>query len=905
MRRQQCTLRRFNVFVLFLLLSISAVAQKVIIRPEYVVRKVQFGLESATPVPQPVVGLALSGGGARGLAQIGVLRALVEKHVPIELICGTSMGSIVGGLFSLGYSVDELDSIARFTDWNDLLSSSARVNRRELFLEKKLTEDKSVFSLRIKGLHPVLPTSINDGQKLTNYLNILSFQAPIRLHNSFDELETRFRAVSTDLVRGRPVVLRSGSIAQALRASSSVSFLLSPIAMDSMLLVDGGLVANIPVEITHNEGASFVVAVNTTSELHTRPELDLPWYVADQIISIPMQHLNEFQLQKANFIITPKMPNIISTEFQSIDSAIALGYAAAAPLCDSLNRMLKSLFLKELAKTDTTFTNPVLVSAPSYLMVTCSEFFKAPKLDKSDILFFLYALNQYNDYQDLAVEIEGRNDTSFVTFTGKLNPSIETCRFIGNILSENDSVSHIMNTLIGIPYSAKKVMRAAKEILSFYRDLGYSLAEIDSINFNPAIGELTFSFNPGVVSQIEIDGLTGTKPRVIRREIPMENGEVFQSSNFKQALANLRALNIFNNIVVSFERRKAGNVLIFRVDEKGSGIARFGFKMDNENLPQGNLDIRDENLFGVGSEVGLTAYMSQRARAFSIDHRANRLFDSYYNYAVTAFYRFNDVYTYSESKTSTADHYEKDQNGEYRQIFYGFSFALGRQVERLGDLVIRGNFEMNRAKNLRDDTILEFQSRIASIRISTNVDTQDKYPYPTKGLRFNAYYEIASAALGSDLGYTNFGGEYLIHIPLGQNHTISTGARIGFADRTLPLTQEYSLGGQYSFFGMRENELRGRQIFLSSIEYRHHLPFKIFVDSYLQFRYDLGSVWEVQNELKLADFHHGIGTTLSFDTPIGPADISVGRSFVFTGTGDSRLVRLGPVCFYFSIGFYY
>jgi NTE family protein len=896
--------RRTLCFLWFI--SIALYAQQTTIRPEYTAHRLQFGLESQVPVQQPTIGLALSGGGARAFSQIGILKAFVEKNIPIDLICGTSMGSIVGGLFSLGYSPFELDSIASNTDWDDLLSSNARSNRRDLFLDKKVTEDKSVFAIRLNGLKPILPTSINDGQKLTNYLNILSFQAPIRLQENFNDLDTRFRAICTDLVKGQPVILRSGSIAEALRASSSVSFLLSPIVMDSVTLVDGGLVANIPVEITRKEGADFVIAVNATSNLHGKQELELPWFVADQIVSIPMEQLNLQQLKKADLIITPEIPRISSTDFKLADSAISAGYRAALPLCDSIKKIISAKFIKRLQKGDTTYTNCVLESAPLPLQDRFRTFFSNSVRRKSEILALIYEINQFNEYSDFSVTVDGRNDTSFISVHAKLQPKIESFVFTGNSLIQNDSVSTLLNSLTQRPYSERRIMNTTKKILGYFRDMGYSLAEIDSITFGQTDHILRLYFNPGVVDEIQVVGLARTNPRVIRREIPIKNGDVFLSSNFKKALTNLRALGIFNNIIVSFEHRKEGNTLIFHVDERSSGIARLGFKVDNENFPQINIDIRDENLFGLGSEAGLTMFLSQRGKAYEIDQRSNRLFDSYYSYDFKGFFRFNDIYTYKYSQNSTSSHYFKDVLGEYRQVYYGFSLALARQFERFGDVVVRGNFEMDRVKNLHDAELLEFSTRIVSINASTTIDTRDRYPYPNRGLRFNAYYEIATSALGSQAGYTNFGGKYLFIVPLGSSHTLSTSAKLGFADQTLPLTQQYSLGGQYSFFGMRENESRGKQIFLASIEYRYLLPFRLFFDNYIQVRYDLGQVWDkIQSQLKIADLNHGIGATLSFDTPVGPADFSVGRTFTFLKDVKDNPIRFGPVYFYFSIGFYY
>jgi NTE family protein len=125
------------------------------------------------------------------------------------------------------------------------------------------------------------------------------------------------------------------------------------------------------------------------------------------------------------------------------------------------------------------------------------------------------------------------------------------------------------------------------------------------------------------------------------------------------------------------------------------------------------------------------------------------------------------------------------------------------------------------------------------------------------------------------------------------------------ADNTLPLTQQFSLGGQNMFFGFRNDEYRGRQILNVSAEYRYKLPVKIFFDAYFKLRYDIGSAWEEREAIRYKDLKHGIGVTLSFDTPIGPADFSVGRSFFFKDRLPKNTLVKGEPFFYFTIGYYY
>jgi NTE family protein len=226
------------------------------------------------------------------------------------------------------------------------------------------------------------------------------------------------------------------------------------------------------------------------------------------------------------------------------------------------------------------------------------------------------------------------------------------------------------------------------------------------------------------------------------------------------------------------------------------------------------------------------------------------------------------------------------------------------QVERFGNLIFTGKYKYDEVKNKSASPVNPYKNRIVSLKASSTIDTQDKYPYPLSGFYFNAEYEVAQKILGGDVGYTNFNFQYKSYFTINRASTFSPRILMGFADKTLPLSEEYSLGGQDSFFGMRADEFRGRQIFLSSLEYRYKLPFEIFFDTYFKIRYDLGSIWEVQEQIKFKELRHGVGLSLSFDTPVGPADFSVGRSFLFKNLPGSP-ISLGDVYFYFSIGYYY
>ncbi|MDP3147943.1 MAG: patatin-like phospholipase family protein [Ignavibacteria bacterium] len=898
--------KKFRILLFPLLIAASVFAQqKIILKAEYVKKQLPFFLTQNIPAPQPKIALALSGGGARGVAQIGVLKALEEKKIPIDVIVGTSMGSIIGGLYSAGYSVKTLDSIARTADWNYLLSVDAKTNRRDLFVDQKISEDKAVLTLRLKGLKPIIPTSVNDGQRLSNYLNLLSFQAPVKVKNSFDELQIQFRAVCTNLETGEAVVLGNGSLSQAMRASSSVSFLLSPVKMDTLTLVDGGLVANIPVKITKKFHPDVLIAVNTTGDLHPKSELELPWMVADQLVSIPMKLLNEEQLHFADFIITPNLNGVGSTDYSSVDSLIMLGYNSAAPLLEAVERKTQFVYNQNIHENEIYFKNVSVSNNGELGKDFIIEIRNKDSLSSGDILNYLYQQNAKGKYDSLWAEIDTSNGYTEITLSGEKVKTVETIQYNGITLLSLDTVKTILKKLENQPFNGLKTFDAIKEILELYRIAGYSLAELDSVSFNKSSQHLALFFSEGIVSEIKIRGNSYTNPTIISREFPIREGEVFESERIQQGLTNLRSTGLFENVYVQIEKDGDKKILTLIVDEKISNTARIGFKLDNENKPQFWFDVRDANILGTATELGLLVYLSARGRSYTLEHKADRIFDTYLTYNINTYYKSNDVFVYRDVPSTSSKFFERENYGEYNQAFYGLSAAIGMQVKKFGNVIFKGKYEVNQIRNLRNLVLTPAQFSFISLRVSLNIDTQDKYPYPSKGVKVSAFYETAQKVFGLSSGYSNIGFNYKSYFSLNNIHTVGLGFKMGFADQTLPLSQQYTLGGQYSFFGMREDEFRGRQVLASSFEYRLLLPIKTYFPTYVLMRYDLGAMWDYREQIRFKDLRHGIGGTLSFDTPIGPADFSVGRSFLFVKNLPGNPISLGPVYFYFSIGYYY
>ena len=294
-----------------------------------------------------------------------------------------------------------------------------------------------------------------------------------------------------------------------------------------------------------------------------------------------------------------------------------------------------------------------------------------------------------------------------------------------------------------------------------------------------------------------------------------------------------------------------------------------------------------------------------RNRSFIFEHKTNRIFNTYLTYKAQAFYNLNDINVYADDVVDSERKFSRSKVGEYRQINYGGFIGVGAHLKKLGTLTFEGKYQVDQIKNISEipgDQL--YKINIPSFKLRLQIDSQNKYPFPTKGTYVNTYYETAQQILGGDIGFSKFSFDYTGYFSF-ENHTIKPRFIFGFADETLPLSQQFEFGGQKNFFGYRDYEFRGRQVFIASLEYRYKLPFQIYVDTYLKVRYDLGSSWPNQEQIQFKDLKHGLGLTLSFDTPIGPADFSVGRSLLLRDTSPDRIISKGPFMFYFTIGYYY
>ena len=302
---------------------------------------------ATTSKSRPKIGLALSGGGARGAAHVGVIKVLEELRIPIDYIAGTSMGALVGAAYASGTSINELERRLESADWDDLLTDTSPREDRS-FPRKEEDQTRLLkLELGVKDGSVRLPAGAISGQKLDTLFSLITRNAPGS--TDFNRLPIPFRAVATDAETGRMVVFDRGRLPDAMRASMSVPGAIAPYPIGDKIYLDGGLTRNLPIDVVREMGADIVIAVNISSPLLKRNEILSIVGVSLQMINILTEQNMRASLESLtpnDFLISPALDTIGSTDFSLVTDAITLGAAATreqAPLLEKL-KMSATLF---------------------------------------------------------------------------------------------------------------------------------------------------------------------------------------------------------------------------------------------------------------------------------------------------------------------------------------------------------------------------------------------------------------------------------------------------------------------------------------------------------------------------------------------------------------------------------
>jgi NTE family protein len=311
--------------------------------------------DTTTHAKRPTVGLVLSGGAAKGFAFIGLLKVIQEAGLQVDYIGGTSIGSIIGGLYAIGYHPDSIAKIIRCVDWDDLLTD--KIERRYIAYEEKEFGEKYIVTLPISNKSLTLSPSLYQGQEINLMLN--HYFSPAFTTHDFEKLQTPFLCVGTDLMTGNEVVLDTGYLPMAVRSSMSIPGYFSPVDFEGHFLVDGGVVNNFPVKNLKDKGIDIIISGDVQPPLkQNRDEfISLP-VVLEQIITFNRMDANLEGLELSDIYI-PLNTEYGLMDFADYDSIIAFGERAAKPYFNQIKALADSLNAIEYRPLKRYTTRPV------------------------------------------------------------------------------------------------------------------------------------------------------------------------------------------------------------------------------------------------------------------------------------------------------------------------------------------------------------------------------------------------------------------------------------------------------------------------------------------------------------------------------------------------------------------
>lgn len=303
-----------------------------------------FGQDSITNAHRPKVALVLGGGGAKGAALVGVLKYVEQAGLPIDMIVGTSIGSIVGGLYSVGYRSAQMDTLFRSQQWHDLLTDRNEAQSRHFLSRKNGVQYLMGIPIGRQDTLRYSRRGLMMGDSIVAFLDSL---IGVGDSLSFDSLPIPFRCVAVDAKTMTEVVVDGGNLPMAMRASMAIPVAFKPVQVDSMVLVDGGVLNNLPVDVAKRMGADFVVAIDLTQNKHpdwnakTVPELFEGQKWVSWLFRRPDRLKYNANVKAADIYINPKLDKCSATSFNKVDYMIGQGEKAGKAALPKLKRLRK------------------------------------------------------------------------------------------------------------------------------------------------------------------------------------------------------------------------------------------------------------------------------------------------------------------------------------------------------------------------------------------------------------------------------------------------------------------------------------------------------------------------------------------------------------------------------------
>ncbi len=507
----------------------------------------------------PKVGLALSGGSAKGLAYIGMFQVLEDHHIPVNSIAGTSIGSLIGSLYACGYSIKDIERIIRRTDSSGMFDDTVRDRPAEF--SRGSLNNPALLRFPEEG-----PVGLSSGQALQTTLRKWTLQAAYDARFSFDKLEHPLRIVATDFLTGEKVVFRDGQIDRAVRASTSIPFIFKPFPYEKTYLVDGGASDIVPIDQALEMHPDVLIAVNVSSTLPlerdaVRSFSSYSLHLFDVLVGAALKK----DYSKADLVIEVEpQEDLTGDDYAKLDGFEQQGREAIDTKILRIYELLKArskgqqrfrLSSISLPDQDTHRTGLLLTGAEYYLW---------------EIMRELYPPLATDEVQEMHVSLLPLPDGSFALNAWAAQaPLINDISWSGNRVPFDRVLSARLKAYVGMPYSSTVEKDIRNDVNNFYRELGYILVDVMPV-FRE--GSMQVLVREVPIVEVTVTGNKFTSTEVIESLLKFTPMEVYNANKIDLAVQQLYATELFEYVDPVITRSDAGVHICFTLIERPYGL---------------------------------------------------------------------------------------------------------------------------------------------------------------------------------------------------------------------------------------------------------------------------------------------------------------------------------------------
>ena len=711
---------------------------------------------------RPKIGLVLSGGGAMGFAHIGTLKMLDSLQIPIDYIAGTSMGGIAAALYAVGYTGKEIEQIARTVDWQKTFTDQPPRGKLPYF--QKQDAEKYQLELGIKDFLPLGPGGAIVGQNIMLLFSRLVFDyADI---SDFDSLQIPFRCVAVDLITGNEVVLKGGSLAKAMRSTMAVPSIFSPVEWGDSLLVDGGLLNNLPVDVAQEMGADIVIASTVGNPNKERQEIRSVIDVLSQSFNILRDKTLNANVGDADILVDIKLYGLGPADFvnNKVVQIIAAGDKAA----------------KE--------TEPQIIELKEKYQLRSNRFYRQCELP------------------DTVVQIA-------------------EISFSGNHTIPETAIREIVKIKAGDPFSADSMdiyMGRLKSTGDFYW-IRYTTEDVGQNRINLKI--ILEEKKRPIIYGINIFGNEALPFDFIYRLLGVKPGEIFIHSQIEDRISYLYSLGYFENIYYEVEPVGTNSIRFnLYVKESPDLKIRLGLRYDNYyqlvvamnlliiNKPIPGLRIENEFQFIGKEKFSSQAYYPSRAMNFPLYPFVNLDYENI------------EIFIYDKDGNKSASYKNRyTQTGLGLGMLYknywnveaawNYEWAKVRPIVAVSD----------------PQEFPSWKDELWKMKISSNIDRLDDTFVPRNGLMVHAIYEKSLQDMYDNSSYIRMDVSLDYYKTLANKHTFHVYGFYGVVDMD-SLTNKFIMkGGPENCIGVGYNQLLATTLSAARLDYRYELRKNLYL----------------------------------------------------------------------------